>query len=143
MSVSKWRWTEECANGICVGDCDLCDKNPIELPETAKAYNIGYQVGYEDGYDDGYFDAKHEDFHGDFVEVIRCKDCKHRPIFEKSGAGEYVDAPIVAEKKLEGRIGKYKRIERDYTCPLLWDSEESYAMPEGDFFCKYGERKAR
>lgn len=24
MSVSLWRWTEECDTHICVGDCDLC-----------------------------------------------------------------------------------------------------------------------
>ena len=24
MSVSLWRWTEECDSRICVGDCDLC-----------------------------------------------------------------------------------------------------------------------
>ena len=26
MSVSKWAWTEACDNGICIGDCDLCDR---------------------------------------------------------------------------------------------------------------------
>ena len=26
MSVSKWKWTPECDRGICVGDCDLCDR---------------------------------------------------------------------------------------------------------------------
>ena len=29
MSVSKWRWTPECDKGICVGDCDLCDKAEV------------------------------------------------------------------------------------------------------------------
>lgn len=24
MSVSLWRWTEECDGRFCVGDCDLC-----------------------------------------------------------------------------------------------------------------------
>lgn len=24
MSVSVWRWTEECDGRICVGDCDVC-----------------------------------------------------------------------------------------------------------------------
>lgn len=24
MSVSLWRWSEECDGRICVGDCDLC-----------------------------------------------------------------------------------------------------------------------
>lgn len=27
MSVSKYRWTEECDTHICVGDCDFCDYN--------------------------------------------------------------------------------------------------------------------
>ena len=26
MSCSLWRWTEECDNGFCAGDCDLCEK---------------------------------------------------------------------------------------------------------------------
>ena len=26
MSVSRWRWTPECDKGICIGDCDLCEK---------------------------------------------------------------------------------------------------------------------
>jgi len=32
MSVSKWKWTPECDKGICVGDCDLCDKAEEEEP---------------------------------------------------------------------------------------------------------------
>lgn len=26
MSVSKWAWTPACDKGICVGECDRCDK---------------------------------------------------------------------------------------------------------------------
>lgn len=26
MSVSLWRYFEECNNEYCVGDCDLCNK---------------------------------------------------------------------------------------------------------------------
>ena len=33
MSVSKWKWTPECDRGICVGDCDLCDKAKPEFGE--------------------------------------------------------------------------------------------------------------
>ena len=33
MSVSKWAYTEACDRGICVGDCDLCDK---EVPTFGK-----------------------------------------------------------------------------------------------------------
>ena len=27
MSVSKYRWTEECDTHLCIGDCDFCDYN--------------------------------------------------------------------------------------------------------------------
>lgn len=30
MSVSKWMWTEECDKGICINDCDRCDKAAYE-----------------------------------------------------------------------------------------------------------------
>ena len=30
MSVSKWRWTPACDSGICINDCDLCDKAEFE-----------------------------------------------------------------------------------------------------------------
>jgi len=33
VSVSKWKWTPECDRGICVGDCDLCDKAEEEEPK--------------------------------------------------------------------------------------------------------------
>ena len=34
MSVSKWRWTEDCDHGICIGDCDKCDKAVFEEGEN-------------------------------------------------------------------------------------------------------------
>lgn len=33
MSVSKWKYTEECDGEYCCGDCDLCDKEPEEESE--------------------------------------------------------------------------------------------------------------
>ena len=27
MSCSLWRYEESCDHDVCVGDCDLCDKN--------------------------------------------------------------------------------------------------------------------
>ena len=38
MSVSKWKWTPECDRGICVGDCDQCDKAVEEVTIKAKLY---------------------------------------------------------------------------------------------------------
>lgn len=28
MSVSKWKYTHACDGDYCVGDCDLCSKEP-------------------------------------------------------------------------------------------------------------------
>lgn len=33
MSCSLWRWTPECDNDLCVGDCDLCNKDAEEEEE--------------------------------------------------------------------------------------------------------------
>ena len=30
MSCSKWRYTSMCDGRFCLGDCDLCDYDPIE-----------------------------------------------------------------------------------------------------------------
>lgn len=43
MSVSLWRWTEECDKQVCVGDCDLCryvsgDKWEIDPREIEENY---------------------------------------------------------------------------------------------------------
>ena len=36
MSVSKWRYTEECDGEYCCGDCDFCDKEPEESEEETE-----------------------------------------------------------------------------------------------------------
>ena len=35
MSVSKWRYTEECDGDYCCGDCDKCDKEPEESEDES------------------------------------------------------------------------------------------------------------
>lgn len=62
----------------------------------------------------------------DAVSVIRCKDCKHRPIKD----GEFVDAP------------KYHDGFSDEICPCLCGDRYYSWMPEDDFFCKRGERRS-
>ena len=37
MSVSRWRWTPSCDHDVCVGDCDLCDKNLEDEEEVEDA----------------------------------------------------------------------------------------------------------
>lgn len=36
LSVSKWKYTEECEGDYCCGDCDLCDKEPEESEEETE-----------------------------------------------------------------------------------------------------------
>ena len=62
----------------------------------------------------------------DAVEVVRCKDCKHRPI---KGDGNIVYAPNDSDGW------------DDDTCPCLCEDCYYNWMPEDDFFCKRGERR--
>lgn len=63
------------------------------------------------------------DFLNNRVSVVRCKDCKHRPI----------------------DVGAYKPYEApngDLICPFICADDEHYNdMPPDDFFCAYGEVK--
>ena len=76
-----------------------------------------------------------------FEVVVRCKDCKHRPIWEMGRIDKFAEAPIIDETTVADFLKKsQKKTRRDYTCPYLWDAEGYYEMPEDDFFCKYGEK---
>ena len=78
---------------------------------------------------------------GEYVKVVRCKDCKHRPIWEMGRIENFAEAPILDETTVTDFLKKpKKKTMRDYTCPYLWDAEGYYEMPEDDFFCKYGEK---
>lgn len=57
-------------------------------------------------------------------EIIRCKDCKHRPI-EKDGE-------IMPPKEDDWN---------DWKCPCLCDDYFYSWMPKDNFFCASGERK--
>ena len=54
MSVSKWRWTPECDRGICVGDCDLCDKAKPEFGEWILCSDRLPEVSFSYSSDEGY-----------------------------------------------------------------------------------------
>lgn len=61
----------------------------------------------------------------DVVEVVRCKDCKHRPYSTEPGKtyGLTIEAP-------DGR------------CPCYNEDDGWYSwVPDNEFFCSYGERK--
>lgn len=57
MSVSKWRYTEECNGRPCPGDCDHCSFEPADLISRADAIEAVTKLCV-DGYKakvDGYF----------------------------------------------------------------------------------------
>lgn len=36
MSVSKWKWTPQCDDDYCVGDCDNCEKGEEDEKREGK-----------------------------------------------------------------------------------------------------------
>ena len=56
----------------------------------------------------------------DVVEVVRCKDCKHRPYLDEDGF-------IEPENSI---------------CPCINEDDDDYSwLPEDDWFCADGERR--
>lgn len=64
----------------------------------------------------------------DAVEVVRCKECKHRPIKEDADGENY-------------GFNLIKPNDGDELCPCLVSDGWYSWMPEDNFFCGYGERK--
>ena len=62
-------------------------------------------------------------------EIVRCKDCKHRPILQKGS--KHPDAP-----RYDNGEGM-----SDYTCPCLCEDNWYSWMPEDNWFCANGEMK--
>ena len=61
------------------------------------------------------------------IDIVRCKECKHRPVKEDAD-GENYGFNIIAP-------------ERSSRCPCLVDDGWYSWMPKDNFFCGYGERK--
>lgn len=63
----------------------------------------------------------------DVVEVVRCKDCKHKP-------NGYTDDDVL-------RYPNFPH-EENNPCPCQVYEDEWYSwIPNDDFYCSYGERK--
>ena len=85
----------------------LSDEEFINIVENAREYS--------------------SDFEENIVEVVRCRDCKYRPVGVNN---RYVHAP-------EDKDGnKYSDI-----CPWLCEDCFYSEIPPDDFYCAYGERK--
>ena len=66
----------------------------------------------------------------DVVEVVRCRDCKHRPVVkdESHPYGFGLACP---------KEGAYQ----DVTCPYLCDDGYYNRMPADDWYCAEGDRR--
>ena len=62
------------------------------------------------------------------VDLVRCKDCKHRPIKEDANGENY-------------GFNLIEPTEGDERCPCLVSDGWYSWMPKDDFYCSYGERK--
>lgn len=76
--------------------------------------------------------------HEEYVKVVRCKDCLHKPVWKLGRIDKFAEPPSNFNTFENFMAGKTTE---DYTCPYLWDSEGYYEMPEDDFFCKLGEKR--
>ena len=99
----------------------------------ADALNIDFYDEYEtedDAYAYGYI-SKHQIDTAptiDAVSVVRCKDCKHRPIKEDANGENY-------------GFNLIEPTEGDERCPCLVSDGWYSWMPQDDFYCGFGERE--
>lgn len=61
------------------------------------------------------------------IELVRCKECKHRPIKEDADGKDH-GFNLIAPNEME-------------RCPCLIEDGWYSWMPKDDFYCGYGERE--
>ena len=129
MSVSKWKYTPACDGDYCVGDCELCDKEPEaeeEIPTKTKYVRVReilYLMKFNTEQISQTVSTELMEKvlnRMDGVDIIRCKDCKHA-------------------RKYEGQTHSWLYCEN-------WraiddGNNEGYYHIEDDFFCADGERR--
>ena len=110
MSVSKWKWTPECDSGICVGDCDQCDKAEPEFGEwvlcSDRLPKLLFSYDTEDGYDC---------YESESVLVTTDFDCVQIA---------YLSKEVVTDKKL------YEEICGGEPCDPVWFSRLNDCIDE-------------
>ena len=72
----------------------------------------------------------------DAVEVIKCKDCKHRPVYDEQKREMPPRLNIEYDEDGEPWIW-----DDDMTCPYLCGDSYYNQMPDDEQFCDRGERK--
>ena len=93
----------------------------MERPESCwQCYNEGCDHWAEHGYDNSAVCP--------LIDIVQCKDCKHRPIKDDSDGADY-GFNIVAPT------------DGDDLCPCLVEDGWYSWMPEDNFYCGRGERR--
>lgn len=82
---------------------------------------VPIQVNLPDDWVEQIVNRLRSDPETEWVEIVRCKDCKHRPIEKFDG--------IIPPKK------------DDWKCPCLCDDYFYSWRPKDNFFCANGERR--
>ena len=91
-------------------------KQQVESPYTEYPVMIQIRKALKDFIDDA-----------PGIDIVRCKECKHRPIKEDPDGEDY-GFNLIAPNGLE-------------RCPCLIEDGWYSWLPKDDFFCGYGERE--
>ena len=98
----------------------------VRLSQPCKNHTSEFVQGMEDGYCRIRSDIKC--LPSAQPEIIRCKDCKHRPI---------------AHRAAEGVFWGFSLEFPDDMCPFECDDGWYNSYPKDDFYCAYAERKEK
>lgn len=113
---------------------DLVQKQGVWLMESVHRagfnidkYELMKALNYDrDQYEKGYADGRS----ARDSEIVRCKDCIHRPYL------------VPAKYDSSGKCIKYAYVTSpDDVCPYLCDDTWYNRVPEDNFFCASGDRK--
>ena len=137
ICLVKMRFVGEEGKGMRPEWCPLVDANEV----INQCYDDGYADGYDRGYDDAVADVENTFSQFDRrrntkrlqgkpasePEIIRCKDCKYRPISKNGGFEQGFDLRFPDED--------------NNPCPCKCDDGWYSWMPADDWFCAEGKRK--
>ena len=105
-----------------IDDCGICAICPQKAPRCS------YDCDFPDFVTEKWNVAIDAQPTIDAVSVVRCKECKHRPIKEDADGADY-GFNVIAPNE-------------DERCPCLVEDGWYSWIPKDDFYCGYGERES-
>lgn len=116
-------------------DADALDaemyRKSFEVDDGRNVWNSGLWIRYKI-FEEAIRDAPTVDA----VTVVRCKDCKHRPVYDEQKREMPPMLNIEYDEDGEPWIW-----DDDMTCPYLCGDSYYNQMPDDEQFCDRGERK--